>query len=51
MQPARHQIVHQVVATGDSMEHLVDERLLVVAVDLPEAERRGHTGRERRAFL
>ena len=30
VQPARHQIVHQVVATGDLMENLVDERLLVV---------------------
>ena len=29
VQAARHQIVHQVVAVGDAVEDVVDERLLV----------------------
>ena len=30
VQPARHQVVHQVVAARDAVEHVVDQRLLVV---------------------
>ena len=29
VQPARHQVVHQVVAAGDRMKHVVDHALLV----------------------
>ena len=38
MQAARHQVVHQVVAPRDRMEHVVDQRLLVVERHLAEAE-------------
>ena len=38
VQPARHQVVHQVVAPRDRVEHVVDQRLLVVERHLAEAE-------------
>ena len=38
MQPARHQVVHQVVAPRHAVEHVVDQRLLVAERHLPEAE-------------
>ena len=38
VQPARHQVVHQVVAARDAVEHVVDQRLLVVERHVPEAE-------------
>src|SRR5690606_12504940 len=42
VQAARHQVVHEVVAIRDLMEHLVDEGLLLAAGDLAEAEARRH---------
>ena len=45
MQPARHQVVHQVVAARDRMEHVVDQPLLVGKRHLPEAEMGVLTGR------
>ena len=41
MQPERHQIVHQVVAARDAVEHVVDQRLLVLKRHLPGAEMGG----------
>ena len=38
MQPARHQVVHQVVAPCHRVEDVVDQRLLVVERHLAEAE-------------
>ena len=39
VQAARHQVVHQVVAAGDLVEHLVDERLLFAVPDLGNRRR------------
>ena len=46
MQAGRHQVVHQVVAAGDRMEHVVDQRLLVAKRHVTEAEMGvvGHAG-------
>ena len=41
VQPRRHQIVHQVVALGDAVKHVVHQRLLVVQRHVLEAEMRG----------
>ena len=38
MQAERHQVVHQVVAAGDAVEHVVDQRLLVRKRHFPRAE-------------
>jgi hypothetical protein len=38
VQPARHEVVHQVVSVGDAAEDIVDMSLLVRQRDLPEAE-------------
>jgi hypothetical protein len=37
MEPCRHEVVHQIVAAGDAMEHIVDQPLLLVRPDLPVA--------------
>jgi hypothetical protein len=37
VQAGRHQVVHHVVALGDLVEHIVDQRLLLAFADLPEA--------------
>ena len=41
MQAARHQIVHDVVALGHLVEHVVDEALLLVERDIAVAEMGG----------
>jgi hypothetical protein len=38
VQPARHDIVHQVVALGDLVEDIVDQTLLLVETNLGKAE-------------
>ena len=45
MQPARHQVVHQVVAARDLVEYVVDQPLLVGEGHLAEAEMGVLTGR------
>ena len=48
VQPARHQIVHQVVAGGDRIEHAADQPGVLVLAHPPEAEiglARGRHGR------
>ncbi len=41
VQAARHDIVHDVVALGHLVEHVVDEALLLVERDIGIAEMRG----------
>ena len=41
VQAAGHQVVHQVVARGHAVKHLVHQRLLVPDGNIPEAEMRG----------
>ena len=41
VQARRHQIVHQVVALGHAVKHVVYQRLLVLQGNVPEAEMRG----------
>src|SRR5690606_39114052 len=43
-QPARHQVVHQVIAVGHGCEDAVDETLTLVGIDAAEAEGRGGVG-------
>ena len=38
VQPARHEIVHQVVAARHAVKNVVDQRLLVLERHAPEAE-------------
>ena len=38
VQPARHQVVHEVVAARHAVENVVDQRLLVVERHLPKSE-------------
>ena len=42
MQAHGHDVVHDVVALGDLVKHLVDEILLLAVCDFPEAIRRFH---------
>ena len=41
MDAAAHQVVHQVVAVGDAVEHVVDQPLLVLERHRPLAEMGG----------
>jgi hypothetical protein len=38
MHAGRHQVVHQVVAAGDTAEHVIDHRLLVAKRHVAIAE-------------
>ncbi len=44
MQTGGHQVVHQVVARGDLVEHIVHLRLLLAERNGGEAEMRGFAG-------
>jgi hypothetical protein len=47
VQASRHQVVHQIVAAGDLVEDLVDQRLLLAGADASEAVGGLHLGGRR----
>jgi hypothetical protein len=51
VQPARHQIVHKVVAAGNAMKDIVDQSLLVAGADILETVGGFHAAGGRYALL
>ncbi len=51
VQPGRHHVVHDVVAFGDLVEDVVDERLLLARADFAETERGLHSAPRRYALI
>src|SRR5690606_11364700 len=51
VEPARHKVVHQVVALGDAVEHVIDEALLLALADAAKTEGGFHSARNRGALL